>query len=172
MLSDERYKALLRGDKPQNEMEAKWLKSFKEEESAFLEEMIERDKENLEKKEQAYREYYKLIKETFPKNFFYKNPITDKEYKVFKENCFKIHGMKIELILSNPWLRKLNKIPDRNPSCDDYGYRSFLEEYYFQKEINKKYKIDVSKITLDYEKYKTSKFIKKLKEIEEKYNEK
>ena len=171
ILSDERFDALLSGDKPQNEMEAKWLKSFEEEEAAHLKKMVERDQKRLQEIEQAYREYYALIKSTFPKSFFYKHPISSDEYKKVQQYCFDTYGDRILKICESPILRTLNGLPPMHPSGDDYGAIHFLEERYFYRELEKRYKINLRFLSIRFEKYKTPEFMEKLEAIKTKYDE-
>ena len=170
MLSDERYKALLRGDKPQNEMEAKWLKSFEEEEAAYLAQMTARDQQRLLEKNCAYRDYYALIKSTFPKSFFYKHPISSDEYKKVQQYCFDTYGNRIFRICESHILRTLNGLPPKHPSGDDYGAIHFLEQRYFYRELEKMYKINLRSLSIQFEKYKTPEFME-LEAIKTKYNE-
>ena len=87
MFDIERFRVLLRGDdEPKNDEERQWLINYKENERLSAIKRQEEEEQSLKNHYNAYREYYALIKSTFPKSFFYKNPISDEEYEAFEEN--------------------------------------------------------------------------------------
>ena len=172
MLSDERYKALLRGDKPQNEMEAKWLKSFEEEEAAHLKKMVESDQMRLQEIEQAYREFYDLLMATIPQDFLYKTPFKVDEIDSIASKIDTDANNKMWDIFLNPVLRKLNGLPfNRSPFPDDE--KPLMDEItnkFIHRTFKKQYNIDIKSLEKKYYSYLTNDFIDKVQELEEKYD--
>ena len=172
ILSDKRYKALLRGDKPQNEMEAKWLKSFEEEEAAFLREMVERDQKRLQEVQQGYREYYALLMSTLPKEFLYKKPFSVDELESISSKIEEKADEKMWKIFLNPILRKLNGLPlNRSPFPDhEKPYMTEITNKFIHRAFKKQYNIDIKSLEKKYYSYLTNDFIAKVQELEEKYD--
>lgn len=172
MLSDERYKALLRGDKPQNEMEAKWLKSFEEEEAAHLKEMVERDQKRLQERQKAYREYYALLMSILPKDFLYKEPFSVDEIESIASKIMEDADNKMWNIFLNPVLRKLNGLPlKRSPFPDDEKpYMTKVTNNFIQKEFKKQYNVNIKALEKKYYSFFTKESIAKVEEIEKRYD--
>ena len=170
MLSDERFSALLRGEEPINEDEVIWLKNYRERQHKAFLEMQAREEAELKQKLEAYRAFYQLVRETFPKNYFCKNPIPEDEYKVLKNYCFDKYGDKITAILESPVQRTIYLIPPKHPSGDDYSYVRYLEDKFLLREIKKRYGVDITLKSLEFKKYATSEFIEKTRAINKKYN--
>ena len=171
MFDIERFRVLLRGDdEPQNDEERQWLINYRENQRLSAIKRQEEEEQYLKNHYNAYREYYALIKSTFPKSFFYKHPISSDEYKKVQEYCFDTYGGKIFRILESPLLRAIHLLPQKHPSGDDYGPTLFLEEHYFYREWEKRYKINLRSLSIQFEKYKTPEFME-LEAIKTKYNE-
>lgn len=170
MLSEERFNALLSGNKPQNEFEKEWIKNYNETWNNAIEESLEKDKEYSIRKEKAYHEFYDLIKSSFPKEFFCKNPMKEKSYYLYQQTLSLKIMPKVKLILSNSLLRKKYNIPEKNPNFQDHGYISSLAEKFWIKELNKKFEINLEEKNREFERYANKEFITKAKEIENKYN--
>ncbi len=169
ILSDERFDALLDGDEPRDEIERQWITNYRAEQEKRRKERELEDQKRLQERQQAYREYYALIKSTFPKSFFYKNPISDEEYEAFEESYFNKYESKITLILNIPLIRALYRIPSKHPSGDDYSQIRFLEDKFMFNEIKKKYGIDFFSKNKEYNKYMTKEFREKAEKISKKY---
>ena len=93
------------------------------------------------------------------------------EYKKVQQYCFDTYGDRIFRICESPILRTLNGLPPKHPSGDDYGAIHFLEERYFYRELEKRYKINLKVLSIQFEKYKTPEFMEKLEAIKTKYDE-
>ena len=171
ILSDERFDALLDGDEPRDEIERQWITNYRANQEKRRKERELEDQKRLQERQQAYREYYALIKSTFPKSFFYKHPISSDEYKKVQQYCFDTYGDRILKICESPILRTLNGLPPKHPSGEDYGAIHFLEERYFYRELEKRYKINLRFLSIRFEKYKTPEFMEKLEAIKTKYDE-
>ena len=172
MFDIERFRVLLRSDdEPQNDEERQWLINYKENERISAIKRQEEEEQYLKNHYNAYREYYALIKSTFPKSFFYKHPINSDEYKKVQQYCFDTYGDRILKICESPILRTLNGLPPKHPSGEDYGAIHFLEERYFYRELEKRYKINLRFLSIRFEKYKTPEFMEKLEAIKTKYDE-
>lgn len=172
MFDIERFRVLLRGDdEPQNDEEKQWLINYRENERLSAIKRQEEEEQYFKNHYNAYREYYALIKSTFPKSFFYKHPISSDEYKKVQQYCFDTYGDRILRICESPILRTLNGLPPMHPSGDDYGAINFLEERYFYRELEKRYKINLRSLSIQFEKYKTPEFMEKLEVIKTKYDE-
>ena len=170
ILSDERYDALLSGEPPLNEDEAIWLKNYREKQHQEYLKMKARDEFHHKEILQANREFYALLKSTLPKSFFYKKPVSIDEFNNFRQDFLDKNDSKIESILENPILRLMNGLPPKHPSGDDYGPRTFLTEKLFNKEIKKKYGVNIILKALEYRKYCNNSFCDKAKAIGEKYH--
>ncbi len=173
MLDIERFRVLLRGDdEPQNDEERQWLINYMENERLSAIKRQEEEEHYFKNHCNAYREYYALIKFTFPESFFYKHPISGEEYDAVQEYCFDTYGDRIFRICESPILRTLNGILyPKHLSGDDYGAIHFLEERYFYRELEKRYKINLRSLSIQFEKYKTPEFMEKLEAIKTKYDE-
>ncbi len=170
MISRERFGELLDGATPANKDELDFITNYRaKQEKRRKEREIEEQKHYLER-QQAHRELYALIKSTFPKSFFYKHPISDEEYEQIKKYCFDTYGNKIFTILESPILRAIHMLPPKHPSGDDYGPTLFLEEHYFYRKLEKRYKINLMALSQEYDKYMTQDFIDKAEAIGKKYS--
>ena len=172
MFDIERFRVLLRGDdEPQNDEERQWLINYRENQRLSAIKRQEEEEQYLKNHYNAYREYYALIKSTFPKSFFYKHPISSDEYKKVQQYCFDTYGDRIFKICESPILRTLNGLYPKHPSGNDYGAIHFLEQRYFYRELEKRYKINLRSLSIQFEKYKTPEFMEKLEAIKTKYDE-
>lgn len=130
MLSDERYKALLRGDKPRDENERQFITNYRAKQEKRRKERELEDQKRLQKRQQGYREYYKLIKDTFPENFFYNKEINREEYFEFTERQAKKYAILLIGVRKNKILRKLYGYDDK--------YVHFIDSYHEDKLIEEK----------------------------------
>ncbi|MBE5917962.1 MAG: hypothetical protein E7273_14120 [Pseudobutyrivibrio ruminis] len=170
VLSDERYDALLSGEPPLNEDEEVWLKNYKEfQKKAHLKAKAQ-EEQYYKDRNSAYREFYLLLKSTIPSSFFYQKPITKTEYNDFEEKCVKKYEPKIIAILSNPILRKINKLPIHSNEDNDYSCISFLEHKFLNLAIYKNFGVGIVDKNVEYDSYLTEDFKQKVRDIGEKYN--
>ena len=170
MISRKRFGELLDGATPQNQDERDLITNYRAQQEERRKEREIEDQRRFQEKQQAYCEYYTLIKSTFPKSFFCKNPISEDEYKSLKTYCFDKYGDKITAILESPVQRTMYLIPPKHPSGDDYSYIRYLEDKFLLKEIKKRYGVDITLKSLEFKKYATSEFIEKTRAINKKYN--
>lgn len=169
VLSDERFNALLSGDKPKDVFEKEWLKNYREKQASSISKMLANDQRIRENTEQAYKEFYSLLKSTFPKDFFCKHPMSEIAYYTYTQALSIKIMPKVHFILNNPFLRKKYGIPPKNVNLHDHGYIMGLFEMFQIKDFNKKFKANFETLAADYEKYTTPEFIQKAEDIESKY---
>lgn len=169
MLSDERFNALLSGDKPKDNFEKEWLKNYREKQASSISKMLANDQRIRENTEQAYKEFYSLLKSTFPKDFFCKHPMSEIAYYTYTQTLALKIMPKVHFILNNPFLRKKYGIPPKNVNLHEHGYIMGLAEMFQIKDFNKKFKANFETLAADYEKYATPEFIQKAEDIESKY---
>ncbi len=171
MFDYERFKILSRGeDTPQNAEEQSWLDNSRKSSQKAAEKMIEMDKLERKNREKAYHEYYALIKSSFPKDFFCKNPMAVEEYYRYTKSLFPKITTKAKFILNTPILRKKYNIPPKSISYDESGSFVWLYQELEINSLSKKLKSDIKKASVDFEKYKTPEFIEKANKIQVKYD--
>ena len=131
--------------------------------------MLANDQRIRENTEQAYKEFYSLLKSTFPNDFFCKHPMSEIAYYTYTQTLALKIMPKVHFILNNPFLRKKYGIPPKNVNLHDHGYIMGLWEMFQIKALNKKFKTSIETLANDYEKYATPEFKQKASEIELKY---
>jgi len=172
ILSDERYKALLRGDKPINKDEEIWLENF----NKRMDKVLEKDKIEQEiyfkNKTNAYREYYALLMSILPKDFLYKEPFSVDELESIASKIEEKADEKMWKIFLNPVLRKLNGLPLKWSPFPDHEklYMTEITNKFICQKLKKQFNIDAKSLEKKYNSYITKEFVKKIQEIEKKYD--
>ena len=174
MLSDERFDALLDGDEPRDEIERQLITNYRAKQEERRKERELEDQKRLQERQQGYREYYKLIKDTFPEDFFYNKEINGEEYFEFTERQAKKYAILYAILLTgvrkNKILRKLYGYNDKYvPFIDSYHEDKLIEKKVL-KVLGEKYKFNYQKQKELYDKYATPEFKKQIEIIKDKYD--
>lgn len=170
MFDIERFQVLVRGDDvPQNDEEQSWIDNFNRNSKNSLKESLDNRNDYHNRKIQASKELYLLLKDSFPDDFFCQKPYSVDEVEKVEDVCYEKAQAKYAKILKNPLLRIQYGVKISHVMPEEYNYHKIVP-LLFNDLFSKHYNVDMDEMICLYKKYATLEFLQKAENIETKYD--